>query len=290
MNQVSNNIPQLSKNLQSSKIKKKSIIYIDDRPLNRERIKEKINEAGYEITIIQEILEAIPLLSLPTINPDLIFLNMDMAVVSGYEILAKIQKIDRLREISIIAIVKNKRIGNLLKAKTLQISDFIVQPIIAEKISDTVTNFFFLNFNSQIKSSRIAEPQLQTTVQDSKIMIPVPKNPETFPTFETVKFNVEAEKTKKIIPLSGSNNSEKLPQSSKNSLISETFIANCQQELAASIGPIASFICQSILINNPEINEREFIKALALEIPDENEASKFQQRVVNYILPSISND
>lgn len=57
------------------------------------------------------------------------------------------------------------------------------------------------------------------------------------------------------------------------------FRQNCQQELAELIGPIASLICQRILNQNPQISRREFLEALAQQIPDQKKAVEFRNRL-----------
>lgn len=65
--------------------------------------------------------------------------------------------------------------------------------------------------------------------------------------------------------------------------IDRQFFYYCQQELATIIGPMAAFICDRTLANNPQIEAKQFIRSIALQIPNKARAKQFQQRLLNYI-------
>lgn len=58
------------------------------------------------------------------------------------------------------------------------------------------------------------------------------------------------------------------------------FISRCQEELAEFIGPMASIICQRVLRKQSNLSPTEFVKALAHNIPDHNQAMNFQKRLL----------
>jgi len=59
------------------------------------------------------------------------------------------------------------------------------------------------------------------------------------------------------------------------------FIQHCQLELAEFIGPISTIVCQRTLVNNPELSATEFVDALAKQIPNQQQAVEFQQRLLS---------
>jgi|GEM_PF-3238874 len=63
--------------------------------------------------------------------------------------------------------------------------------------------------------------------------------------------------------------------------LDEFEIAYCQKELAESIGPIASLICDRVLSQNPHLRLMDFVKVLAQHIPDQQMAFDFQRRVLS---------
>jgi eukaryotic-like serine/threonine-protein kinase len=45
------------------------------------------------------------------------------------------------------------------------------------------------------------------------------------------------------------------------------------------IGPIAAIVCQRTLAQKPQLSEREFIEAIAQQIPKPEDANAFRQRL-----------
>ncbi len=58
--------------------------------------------------------------------------------------------------------------------------------------------------------------------------------------------------------------------------LDEDFISYCSTKMAEFIGPIASLVVKKTLDGNREMNKREFIEALAREIPNPQLANEFQ--------------
>lgn len=71
------------------------------------------------------------------------------------------------------------------------------------------------------------------------------------------------------------------PPSAKNQAINESFVRECERELADLIGPLATFLVQKTLKSSPQISNVELVKALAAEISDPQKASEFQQRLAS---------
>ncbi|WP_315789790.1 sensor histidine kinase [Fischerella sp. JS2] len=62
-----------------------------------------------------------------------------------------------------------------------------------------------------------------------------------------------------------------------NSPQKEIFIRQCERKLAELIGPIASFLVQKAIKNNPHVSCTELVKILAAEIPNLQKSQNFQQ-------------
>jgi serine/threonine protein kinase/class 3 adenylate cyclase len=67
-----------------------------------------------------------------------------------------------------------------------------------------------------------------------------------------------------------------LPTSAPYAALSHDFLDRCKQELASRIGPIASFILESTLAQHPHANPAQLVEALALEIPEPQQAEAFR--------------
>lgn len=66
----------------------------------------------------------------------------------------------------------------------------------------------------------------------------------------------------------------------QGSKFTSEFIELCQQELTHSIGPMAKYILEEILLNAPDLSSKELIEAVAAEIPNPQQAAKFRQRLL----------
>ena len=62
--------------------------------------------------------------------------------------------------------------------------------------------------------------------------------------------------------------------------INSAFVEICQQELANCIGPIAGFLIQQVLHQNPEISASELVEELVAKIPNPQKAIAFRRRVL----------
>jgi serine/threonine-protein kinase len=60
--------------------------------------------------------------------------------------------------------------------------------------------------------------------------------------------------------------------------LSLKFLAACRTELEQAIGPIANFLIQEQLAQNPDLSTIEFIDALVEKIPDRTVAQEFRDR------------
>ncbi|MEH2375374.1 serine/threonine-protein kinase [Nostoc sp.] len=67
----------------------------------------------------------------------------------------------------------------------------------------------------------------------------------------------------------------------KPQLISDSFVDQCEQELADLIGPIATFLIQKAVRSSGQLSRAEFVKVLASQIPEAQKALQFQQRLLS---------
>ncbi len=64
-------------------------------------------------------------------------------------------------------------------------------------------------------------------------------------------------------------------------VISDSFVHECERELADLIGPIAKFLVQKALKSSGKIARAELVKILAAQIPEPQKALQFQQRLLS---------
>ncbi|MEH2065714.1 MAG: serine/threonine-protein kinase [Nostoc sp.] len=69
--------------------------------------------------------------------------------------------------------------------------------------------------------------------------------------------------------------------SQESQVISDSFVHQCERELADLIGPIAKFLVKKAVKSSGQISRAEFVKVLASQIPEPQKALQFQQRLLS---------
>lgn len=134
--------PVSEKNLlkQKKSISNKPLIAcIDDSPQICQIMNQIITNAGYRFLGIQQPIQAVP--SLINANPKMIFLDIGMPILNGYEVCTQIRRVSKLQEIPIIMLTGNDGVFDRVKAKVCGASDFLSKPIEVEKILKTIEKF-----------------------------------------------------------------------------------------------------------------------------------------------------
>ncbi|MEH2284089.1 MAG: protein kinase [Nostoc sp.] len=83
------------------------------------------------------------------------------------------------------------------------------------------------------------------------------------------EFTTKSETKSKIVP------------SPEPQVISDSFVNQCERELADFIGPIAKFLVQKAVKSSGQISRAEFVKVLASQIPEPQKALQFEQRLLS---------
>ena len=115
------------------------IACIDDSPQVIYIMERIITQADYQFLGIQEAIKAIP--SLIGNIPDLVFLDIGMPILNGYEICSQIQRVSKLQGIPIVMLTGNDGIVDRVRAKLVGADDFVAKPIESEVIINTIKKF-----------------------------------------------------------------------------------------------------------------------------------------------------
>ena len=115
------------------------ITCIDDSPQVLYIMEKIITQAGYRFFGIQDAIKAIP--SLISNIPDVIFLDIGMPILNGYEICSQVQKVSKLQSIPIVMLTGNDGIVDRVRAKLVGADDFVAKPIESEVIIKTIKKF-----------------------------------------------------------------------------------------------------------------------------------------------------
>lgn len=105
---------------------------IDDNQIDSQTMSKILTEAGYRCISTQDPVQALPVLL--ENKPDLIFLDLVMPIVNGYEICAQIRRISVFKDIPVIILTGNDGVVDRIRAKIVGSSGFLAKPINSEKV------------------------------------------------------------------------------------------------------------------------------------------------------------
>ena len=125
------------------------IACIDDSPQICNIMEQIITKAGYRFVGIQQALQAVP--GLIAANPDLIFLDIGMPIVNGYEICSQIRRVSKLKHIPVVILTGNDGIVDRVRAKMVGANDFVAKPVEIEKIHEAIGN----NMPTKVESNQV---------------------------------------------------------------------------------------------------------------------------------------
>lgn len=113
------------------------IVAIDDSPQALKIINSLITEAGHHCQQISNPINALPaLLQDP---PDLIFLDLIMPVINGYELCRKIRKMEALQNIPVIILSGN--LINRFRARLVGATDALEKPIVNYQVVNLLSYY-----------------------------------------------------------------------------------------------------------------------------------------------------
>ncbi|AFZ44000.1 response regulator receiver protein [Halothece sp. PCC 7418] len=122
--------------IQSSK---KVIACIDDSVGVCEQLKALLTAASYEAVMFQNPATALSqLLKNP---PDLIFLDIMMPIISGYELCKQMRRAPRLKTVPIIILTGKDGWVDRAKAKMCGATDFLSKPVRKEKLFEAINQY-----------------------------------------------------------------------------------------------------------------------------------------------------
>lgn len=117
------------------------IAYIDDQREDGQRMEQIVTQMGYRFMHIQDSMQALPLLL--ESKPSLIFLDLVMPIINGYEACAQIRRISTLKDTPVIILTSNDGVIDRVRAKIVGATGFLSKPIDPKKIQTTVQKLIF---------------------------------------------------------------------------------------------------------------------------------------------------
>lgn len=158
--EVTNNIPVPLQ----EKLKTPLIACIDDSLQICQTLESIIISNNMRFVQIRDAIQTIP--TLIENKPDLIFLDLMMPVVNGYEVCAQIRRVNKLANIPVIILTGSDGLFDKLRAKVAGSTDFMTKPIVADKLLATINKHLKTEASnlqqqasSNTTSNKASEPQ-----------------------------------------------------------------------------------------------------------------------------------
>lgn len=108
------------------------IACVDDCPIIGKMMDKILSQNGFEYVGISETVRAIP--TLLEKQPDLIFLDLQMPIVNGYEICTQLRRVSQFQDTPIVILSGKDGIVDRVRARLAGCSDFINKPVKEAKI------------------------------------------------------------------------------------------------------------------------------------------------------------
>ena len=108
------------------------VVYIEDSQIDRLTMSQILANAGYRFINVQDPIKALP--TLLKHKPQLIFLDLVMPVLNGYEICAQIRRVSVFQDTPVIMVTSNDGIVDRVRAKMVGSTDFLAKPITRSKV------------------------------------------------------------------------------------------------------------------------------------------------------------
>ena len=158
-------------NIETAKATKGNILIVDDTPNNLRVLSATLTEQGYEVR--SAINGTMALMGARAEQPDLIFLDINMPDMNGYEVCQKLKADGQTAEIPIIFISALDETLDKVKAFEVGGADYICKPFqVAEVLArvDNQINLLELRRQLQQQNIRLQEEIIQRNAAEDKVL------------------------------------------------------------------------------------------------------------------------
>ncbi|MEO0685287.1 MAG: response regulator [Cyanobacteria bacterium J06649_11] len=166
-------LPDLPLSIQQTSEKVKSVVQetvktpliacIDDSSQICQILGSIVRSNNMRFVQIQDAIQALPILI--ENKPDLIFLDLMMPVVNGYEVCAQIRRVNKLAKIPVIILTGSDGLFDKFRAKVAGSTDFMTKPIVVEKLLTAINKHLEIeipDLQQQNLSHEASQPQFAT--------------------------------------------------------------------------------------------------------------------------------
>ncbi|BAZ10677.1 response regulator receiver protein [Calothrix sp. NIES-4071] len=137
--------------IRTQSLKTPLIACIDDSLRDCWLLEDIITHYGMKFVGIHNPLKILP--TLTERKPDLIFLDLAMPVIDGYQVCSQIQRISSLAKTPVVILTDSNGLFNRMRAQVAGSNDFIPKPVAADQVMDMVRKHLHVNITSLDYSS-----------------------------------------------------------------------------------------------------------------------------------------
>ena len=131
--------PVATSNTGFSDLERPLIACVDDSLMISQMMEQIVSMAGYRFIAINSSTDAIP--TLVARRPDLVFLDVVMPRVNGYDLCAKLRKYPEFAQTPIIFLTSSTGIIDRLRAKMVGSTDFVKKTIDADELLQKIVEY-----------------------------------------------------------------------------------------------------------------------------------------------------
>lgn len=119
-------------------MRSKNILHIDDNQEDCDKLFDALKSNSFvgKYTALLNPIEALRKLTTQVINPDLIFMDLNMPGINGFTFLEKMNAIPGLSKIPVIILTASPLQGYIKETKNLGAADYIIKPKSIEALAE----------------------------------------------------------------------------------------------------------------------------------------------------------
>ena len=121
----------------------KKILIVDDEPGVRELLSDFLKLRGYETLAVENGVEALE--KAPQFLPNLIFLDIMMPKMDGWQTLAQLRLREETKNIPVVMLTARRDTATLLKSEQERALDYFIKPIDLEELATFIKRYIDLN-------------------------------------------------------------------------------------------------------------------------------------------------
>lgn len=140
------------------------IVCIDDGNIVRETIVSMLSPYGYEVTAIENPLDALSLVF--RIQPDLILCDIAMPELDGYEVCAMLRTSTAFRQTPIVMLTGKDGFIDRVKARMAGATDYLTKPFGENELLMLVEKYAGLGYSERQQSNLLLDPSIDSSTHE----------------------------------------------------------------------------------------------------------------------------